>query len=180
MKNAQSSLLKRFLPFIIFAALVVLLAVGLTLNPKLVPSPLIGKSAPDFELPLLLQEGSFSDEDFIGEVTLLNVFASWCISCSQEHVVIEHLVNSGVRVVGFNYKDDPQDAKKWLAELGNPYYVVMVDPDGRAGIDWGVFATPETFLIDKEGIVRHKVVGPLTNREKFDDLMAAKALLTNE
>jgi len=165
------------MPLIIFAALVTLLAIGLTLNPRLVPSPLINKPAPEFELPLLLEQGSFSDKDFLGEVTLLNVFASWCISCRQEHEVIKYLVRKGVRVVGLNYKDEPEDAKKWLAALGNPYYKVAADYDGLAGIDWGVYATPETFLIDKDGIIRHKVIGPLTDKEKLDGLMAAMALL---
>lgn len=180
MENEQPSLLKRFMPLMVFLSLVALLGVGLTLNPKIVPSPLIGKASPDFELPLLLQQGTFSDEDFLGEITLLNVFASWCISCRQEHELIERLVRSGARVVGFNYKDEPLDAKRWLARMGNPYHVVMVDHDGRAGIDWGVYATPETFLIDQNGIVRHKVIGPLTDPEKFNGLVAAMALLENE
>ncbi len=177
MENEQPSLLKRFLPLIIFAALATLLAVGLTLNPRLVPSPLIDKPAPEFELPLLLEQGSFSHKDFIGKVTLLNVFASWCVSCRQEHEVIKHLVRSGARVVGLNYKDEPEDAKRWLATLGNPYHVVAADYDGLAGIDWGVYATPETFLIDKDGIIRHKVIGPLTNKKKLDGLIAAMVSL---
>ncbi|MBN4063838.1 DsbE family thiol:disulfide interchange protein [Cardiobacterium sp. AH-315-I02] len=177
MENEQPSLLKRFLPLIIFAALSALLAVGLTLDPRTVPSPLIGKPAPEFELPLLLQQGSFSDKDLIGHVTLVNVWASWCISCRQEHDTLKYLARNGARVVGLNYKDEPEDAKKWLARLGNPYQVVAADYEGRAGIDWGVYATPETFLIDKNGIIRHKVIGPLTDREKLDGLMAAMASL---
>ncbi len=177
METEQPSLLKRFLPLIIFAALAILLAVGLTLEPRKVPSPLIGKPAPEFELPLLLQQGSFSHKDFMGEVTLLNVFASWCVSCRQEHEVIKHLVSNGVRIVGLNYKDEPEDAKRWLARLGNPYHVVIADYDGEAGIEWGVYATPETFLIDKDGIIRHKVIGPLSNKKKLDGLMAAMVAL---
>ncbi len=180
MENTQSSLLKRFLPLIIFMALVVLLAVGLTLNPKLLPSPLIGKPVPVFEVPLLLEQGSFSNKDLIGEVTLVNFWASWCISCRQEHDVFKALTRNGVRVIGLNYRDEKEDAKRWLARLGNPYRVVAFDHNGRAGIEWGVTATPETFLIDKNGIIRHKVVGPLTNREKLDELLAVMALLHTE
>jgi cytochrome c biogenesis protein CcmG/thiol:disulfide interchange protein DsbE len=179
MENEQPSLIKRFLPLIIFASLASLLAIGLTLNPREVPSPLIGKSAPEFELPLLLQQGSFSDKDLIGQVTLVNVWASWCISCRQEHDTLKYLARNGARVIGLNYKDEPDDAKKWLARLGNPYQIVAADYDGSVGIDWGVYATPETFLIDKNGIIRHKVIGPLTNKEKLDGLMAAMASLNN-
>ncbi len=179
MENEQPSLIKRFLPLIIFAALASLLAIGLTLNPREVPSPLIGKPAPEFELPLLLQQGSFSNKDLIGQVTLVNVWASWCISCRQEHDTLKYLARNGARVIGLNYKDEPDDAKKWLARLGNPYQVVAADYNGSVGIDWGVYATPETFLIDKDGIIRHKVIGPLTDREKLDGLMAAMASLNN-
>ena len=136
------------MPLIVFALLVVLLAVGLTLNPRLVPSPLIGKSAPAFELPLLLQEGHFSNKDLLGHVTLLNVWASWCYACRQEHDVVKHLSSQGVRVIGLNYKDDADDAKKWLAALGNPYQAIAADRNGRIAIDWGVYGAPETFLID--------------------------------
>ncbi len=177
MENEAPSTLKRFLPLIIFIALATLLAIGLTLDPRKLPSPLIGKPAPEFELPLLLASGEFSDKDLIGHVTLVNVWASWCVSCRQEHDTLKYLARNGARVIGLNYKDEPEDAKKWLARLGNPYQVVMTDYDGQVGIEWGVYATPETFLIDKYGVVRHKVVGPLTNRDKLTDLMAAMALL---
>lgn len=179
METEQPSLLKRFLPLIIFATLVVLLAVGLTLNPRQIPSPLIGKAAPEFELPLLLEHGDFSSNDLIGHVTLVNVWASWCVSCRHEHETLKHLARNGARVVGLNYKDEPDDAKKWLARLGNPYQVVAADYNGSVGIDWGVYATPETFLVDREGVIRHKVIGPLTDREKLDGLLAAMALLDN-
>jgi cytochrome c biogenesis protein CcmG/thiol:disulfide interchange protein DsbE len=172
MEKKQSTVLRRFMPLIIFAALVVVMAIGLTLNPRLVPSPLIGKPAPAFELPLLLGEGGFSDKDFIGHVTLLNVWASWCFACRQEHEVVKQLSRNGVRVIGLNYKDESADAKKWLARLGNPYQKIAVDLDGRIAIDWGVYGAPETFLIDKKGIIRHKVIGPLSDKEKYDELMA--------
>jgi cytochrome c biogenesis protein CcmG/thiol:disulfide interchange protein DsbE len=177
METAQPTLLRRFMPLIIFAVLVVFLAVGLTLNPREVPSPLIGKPAPEFELPLLLQEGSFSNKDLMGHVTLVNVWASWCFACRQEHEVVKHLSRQGVRIIGLNYKDEASDAKQWLAKLGNPYQAIAADRDGRIAIDWGVYGAPETFLIDQQGIIRHKVIGPLSDQEKFDALMAVMQTL---
>lgn len=177
METRQPTLLRRSMPLIIFAVLAVFLAVGLTLNPREVPSPLIGKPAPEFELPLLLKEGSFSNKDLIGHVTLVNVWASWCFACRQEHEVVKHLNRQGVRIIGLNYKDDAGDAKQWLAKLGNPYQAIAADRDGRIAIDWGVYGAPETFLIDKQGIIRHKVIGPLSDREKFDALMAVMQTL---
>lgn len=177
METKQPSTLRRFMPLIIFAALVVVMGIGLTLNPRLVPSPLIGKPAPAFELPLLSGEGAFSDKDFKGHVTLLNVWASWCFACRQEHEVVKELSRSGVRIVGLNYKDEASNAKQWLARLGNPYESIAVDRDGRIAIDWGVYGAPETFLIDKEGIIRHKVIGPLSDSAKLDALMSAMKTL---
>jgi len=171
MENKQPTVLRRFMPLIVFAVLVGFLAVGLTLNPRLVPSPLIGKPAPEFELPLLMQEGTFSNKNLIGHVTLINVWASWCYACRQEHETVKHLSRKGVRIIGLNYKDKTADAKQWLAKLGNPYQSIAVDNDGRVAIDWGVYGAPETFLIDKQGIIRHKVIGPLSSKEKFDALM---------
>jgi cytochrome c biogenesis protein CcmG/thiol:disulfide interchange protein DsbE len=173
MENIKPSLLKRFMPLIIFLAMVVVMAIGLTLNPRLVPSPLIGKPAPAFELPLLLQQGQFTNKDFIGHVTLLNVWASWCFACRQEHETVKQLSRDGVRIIGMNFKDKDQDAKAWLARLGNPYKVIAVDINGRIAIDWGVYGAPETFLIDKKGIIRHKVIGPLSDPDNYADLMAA-------
>ena len=177
MKTSQPTLLRRFMPLIIFAVLVIFLAVGLTLNPRLVPSPLIGKPAPEFELPLLLKQGSFSNKDLIGHVTLVNVWASWCFACRQEHEAVKYLSRQGVRVIGLNYKDEASDAKQWLAKLGNPYQAIVADRDGRAAIDWGVYGAPETFLIDQQGIIRHKVIGPLSDQEKFDALMTVMQTL---
>lgn len=172
-KQNNKSMMQRFMPLIIFALLVVLLAVGLTMDPRLVPSPLIGKAAPAFELPLLNKEGVFSSEDLKGKITLLNVWASWCYACRQEHETVKELARSGMYVVGFNYKDKKQDAQQWLTQLGNPYRVVVADEDGRAAIDWGVYGAPETFLIDKDGVIRHKVIGPVSDQQNFDELMAA-------
>jgi cytochrome c biogenesis protein CcmG/thiol:disulfide interchange protein DsbE len=172
MENKQPSTLKRFMPLIVFVALVALLAIGLTLNPRLVPSPLIDKPAPAFELPLLFKEGSFSNKDLTGHVTLVNVWASWCFACRQEHEVVKHLSRNGVRIIGLNYKDEPDDAKRWLDQLGNPYQAVAVDHSGRIAIDWGVYGAPETFLIDQQGIIRHKVIGPLSSEENYNALMS--------
>ncbi len=177
MEKKQPTLLRRFMPLIAFAVLVGFLAVGLTLNPRLVPSPLIGKPAPEFELPLLLQDGTFSKKDLIGHVTLVNVWASWCFACRQEHETVKRLSRNGVRIIGLNYKDETDDAKNWLARLGNPYQAIAVDADGRIAIDWGVYGAPETFLIDREGIIRHKVIGPLSDKEKYDDLMEVMSAL---
>lgn len=171
MENKQPSVVKRYMPLIAFMVLVVLLAIGLTLNPRIVPSPLIGKPAPEFELPLLLKQGSFSNKDLIGHVTLVNVWASWCFACRQEHETVKLLSRQGVRIIGLNYKDENQDAKNWLAKLGNPYQSIAVDYIGRIAIDWGVYGAPETFLIDKKGIIRHKVIGPLSDEQNFNDLM---------
>lgn len=172
-KQNNKSMLRRFMPLIIFALLVVLLGIGLTMNPRLVPSPLIGKPVPTFELPLLNKEGVFSSEDFKGHITLLNVWASWCYACRQEHEVVKRLANAGYRVVGLNYKDKKQDAQQWLARLGNPYQAIAADESGRVAIDWGVYGAPETFLIDQQGIIRHKVIGPVSDQQNFDGLMAA-------
>lgn len=177
MENKQPTFLRRLMPLIVFAVLVVFLAVGLTLNPRLVPSPLIDKPAPEFELPLLLKDGSFSNKDFIGHITLVNVWASWCFACRQEHETVKYLSRNGVRVIGLNYKDEPNDAKQWLAKLGNPYQAIAADRDGRIAIDWGVYGAPETFLIDQQGIIRHKVIGPLSDQAKFDALMAVMETL---
>ena len=177
-KQNNKSMMQRFMPLIIFGLLVVLLGVGLTLNPRLVPSPLIGKPAPAFELPLLNEAGMFNSEDLKGKITLLNVWASWCYACRQEHETVKGLARSGMYIVGFNYKDEKQDAQQWLKQLGNPYQVVVADEDGRAAIDWGVYGAPETFLIDQQGIIRHKVIGPVSDQQNFDDLMAVVKEIT--
>jgi len=159
------------MPLIVFAALVIFLAIGLTLNPRIVPSPLIDKPAPAFDLPLLYGEGSISNKDLMGHVTLVNVWASWCFACRQEHEAVKYLSRNGVRIIGFNYKDEADNAKAWLAKLGNPYLAVAADHDGRTGIDWGVYGAPETFLIDQDGIIRHKVIGPIMDADALDDII---------
>lgn len=162
---------KRFLPLAIFVLLVGLLAYGLTLDPRRVPSPLIGKPVPAFELPLLNKSGTLSSDDLKGEISLVNAWASWCVACRAEHEVITQLSRSGLKIYGLNYKDETDDAKAWLTRLGNPYYVNAVDYDGRVGIEWGVYGTPESFLIDHNGIIRHKVIGPITPAIVTDELI---------
>jgi cytochrome c biogenesis protein CcmG/thiol:disulfide interchange protein DsbE len=152
-------------PLAIFALLAAFLYRGLSLDPKLVPSPLVGKPVPAFTLTRLDDPAAtISDADFKGKVSLLNVWATWCVSCRQEHEVLVQLARSGqVDIYGLNYKDNREDAKRWLVRLGNPYVANAFDSDGRVGIDWGVYGAPETFIIDREGIIRHKHIGPLTN-----------------
>jgi len=148
----------------IFVALVALLAVGLTLNPREVPSPLIDKPAPGFELPLLhAPEETFSQKDMLGSVWILNVWASWCPPCLVEHPVITELSRSGIApVVGLNYKDAREDALPWLKRNGDPYKLTVFDAAGRIGIDYGVYGVPETYVIDRRGVIRYKHIGPLT------------------
>ena len=153
-----------FLPLGIFVALVVLLAVGLTLNPRLVPSPLIDKPAPNFDLPSVMNpEQRISKKDLEGKVSLVNVWASWCVSCRAEHPLFMQIARSGVvPVYGINYKDERADALRWLEAFGNPYKESAWDLDGRVGIEWGVYGTPETFLVDQQGVIRYKQIGPMT------------------
>ena len=148
----------------IFIALVGLLAFGLTLNPREVPSPLIGKPAPDFTLPLLAQpEKSFSRSEMLGKVWILNVWASWCAPCIAEHPVVSELAKAGpAPVVGLNYKDARDDALPWLKRHGDPFYLTVADVSGRIGIDYGVYGVPETYVIDRRGVIRFKHIGPLT------------------
>jgi cytochrome c biogenesis protein CcmG/thiol:disulfide interchange protein DsbE len=152
------------IPLAIFAVLVGFLFVGLGLKPREVPSPLIDKPAPAFELTQLHTPGErFGLADMKGKVWLLNVWASWCVSCREEHPLLMELSKEGVvPIVGLNYKDQPENAVQWLARFGNPYRLSVVDGDGRTGIDFGVYGVPETFLIDRDGVIRYKQIGPLT------------------
>lgn len=156
--------LKFLIPLSVFALLLILLGIGLKLDPREVPSPFIGKPAPPFALPTVHEPGTtLSTGDFKGQVSLLNVWASWCVSCRQEHPLLLELAKTGlVPIYGLNYKDERDAATAWLARLGNPYRVSAFDADGRVGIDWGVYGVPETFVIDRKGVIRHKFTGPLT------------------
>lgn len=160
-------------PLGIFLLLVVLLGVGLTLNPRQVPSPLVDKPVPAFELATVLDpEQRFSQEDLRGRVSLLNVWATWCVPCRDEHPVLVGIAGRGDAVIyGLNYKDKREEARAWLEALGDPYEKSGYDPTGRAGIDLGVYGVPETFIIDADGTIVYKHIGP------FDDKIWREQLL---
>ena len=165
--------MKRFLPVIVFAVLVAFLAIGLKLDPREVPSPLVNKAAPAFKLPLLAQpEAMLTPADLRGKVWLLNVWASWCVSCRVEHPLLVELAKTGtVPIYGLNYKDKRPEAMQWLRERGDPYLQSLSDTDGRVGIDYGVYGVPETFVIDREGVIRYKQIGPLTPESLRDTIL---------
>jgi cytochrome c biogenesis protein CcmG/thiol:disulfide interchange protein DsbE len=152
------------IPLIIFAVLVVFLGIGLRLDPREVPSPLIDKPAPAFELAQLHDpDKKLAQKDMMGKVWLLNVWASWCVSCREEHAVLVDLAKRGVvPIYGLDYKDKRADALSWLDQFGNPYTESVTDDNGRVGIDYGVYGVPETFVIDKTGTIRYKQIGPVT------------------
>lgn len=152
------------IPLILFGILVVFLAIGLGRNPHEVPSPLINKPAPSFRLAQLKDPAKFfSAEEMRGRVWLLNVWASWCVSCREEHPLLLEISRSGVvPIYGLNYKDRPEDALAWLRDLGDPYILSVSDLDGRVGIDYGYYGAPETFVIDQQGVIRFKQIGPIT------------------
>ncbi|MDK9723999.1 MAG: DsbE family thiol:disulfide interchange protein [Sterolibacteriaceae bacterium MAG5] len=157
--------MKKFLiPLVLFAVLVGFLAVGLNRDPREVPSPLVGKPAPAFSLPqLAAPEKSFSPEQMKGQVWVFNVWASWCVSCRQEHPLLVEFARAGVApLIGLDYKDKREDGLRWLKQFGNPYDLSAFDADGRVGIDYGVYGVPETYVIDKQGVIRHKHIGPVT------------------
>jgi cytochrome c biogenesis protein CcmG, thiol:disulfide interchange protein DsbE len=151
------------LPLIIFCIIGSILWRGLKLNPGQIPSPLINKAAPEFNLPDLLTSARVETSVLQGHVSLVNVWATWCQACAQEHDYLVDLAkNDGVVFYGLDYKDNPETAKNWLRDHGNPYQLVAVDLNGDVAIDWGVYGAPETFIIDKHGIVRYKQIGPIT------------------
>ena len=157
--------MNRFLwPLLAFLVLVGFLGVGLGLNPREVPSPLIDKPAPEFRTTLLHEpERSLGKQDMVGKVWVLNVWASWCTACREEHpVLVDWAKRASVPLYGLNYKDEPGAAKQWLQRLGDPYTASFVDRDGRIGIDFGVYGVPETFVVDQQGVIRFKHIGPLT------------------
>ena len=157
--------MKRYLiPLLVFLVLLGFLAVGLNLKPREIPSPLIGKAAPSFSLPVLATpEQTLSSQDLRGKVWVLNVWASWCVACREEHGLMVEMAKLGVvPIYGLNYKDKRADALGWLNQFGNPYAASLSDTDGVVGIDYGVYGVPETFVIDKAGVIRHKIIGPVT------------------
>ncbi|MCZ6798264.1 MAG: DsbE family thiol:disulfide interchange protein [Gammaproteobacteria bacterium] len=169
------------IPLSIFILIVGLLAYGLRLDPKNVPSPLIGKPAPAFSLAKLdAPQLYLAKNDLLGQVWVLNVWASWCVSCRAEHEIITRLSALNLApVIGLNYKDDPDDARRWLQQFGDPYTASIMDADGRVGIDWGVYGVPETFIIDKDGLIKYKHIGPVTHESLETEVLPVLLELTS-
>ncbi|MEZ5541589.1 MAG: DsbE family thiol:disulfide interchange protein [Pseudomonadota bacterium] len=165
--------LRYLVPLLVFVLLAGLLYVGLGLDPKIVPSPLIGKPMPTFALPRLDDPAvTITDADLKGKPSILNVWATWCTSCRAEHETLVAFARTGkVAIYGLNYKDNRADAQRWLRQLGNPYVANAFDEHGRTGIDWGVYGAPETFIMDKDGIIRHKHIGPLTDAVLANEIL---------
>ncbi|MGF1548548.1 MAG: DsbE family thiol:disulfide interchange protein [Thiotrichales bacterium] len=156
--------LRFLIPLIIFLGISAFLYMGLSLDPREVPSPLIGKPAPTFALPSLHDTSkTITPADYKGQIWLMNVWATWCASCRAEHATLVRLSReTDIPIVGLNYKDNDDDARKWLIALGDPYASVAVDANGRIAIDWGVYGAPETYVIDQQGLIQHKHIGPVT------------------
>lgn len=175
-------MLKYVIPLLLFIVMAVFLALGLKLDPREIPSPLIDKPAPEFSLPVLGNpDRTLSKVDMAGKVWLLNVWASWCFSCREEHPVLNQLAQRHVvPIVGLNYKDEPGAARQWLGQLGNPYNVSIMDPEGRTGIDYGVYGVPETFVIDKQGMIRYKHTGPVSSKDVQEIFLPLIARLQSE
>jgi cytochrome c biogenesis protein CcmG/thiol:disulfide interchange protein DsbE len=153
-----------FLPLILFVVLVMFLLVGLRRDPHEVPSPLINKSTPDFQLPQLQQAtATFSAKEMRGKVWLLNFWGTWCVACREEHpLLVQYAKTGAVPIYGVDYKDERAAALQWLDEFGNPYTLTAFDVDGRVSIDYGVYGAPESYLIDRNGVIRFKQIGPIT------------------
>ncbi|OFZ69327.1 MAG: thiol:disulfide interchange protein [Betaproteobacteria bacterium RBG_16_58_11] len=166
-------MLRFLVPFALFVALIIFFAIGLNRDPREIPSPLINQAAPAFTLQQLQAPAKqFSPADMRGQVWLLNVWASWCVSCRDEHPVLVDLAKRNlVPIVGLNYKDQRPDALQWLAQFGNPYVLSVTDFDGRIGIDYGVYGVPETYVIDKQGVIRMKHIGPVTPQVLQDKIL---------
>jgi cytochrome c biogenesis protein CcmG/thiol:disulfide interchange protein DsbE len=163
--------LKALIPLSIFLGLALLFVFSLDRNTRLVPSPLIGKPAPDFNLPQLSAPGGISPQALKGRPWLLNVWASWCGACRQEHHFLNQLTTEhDINMLGLNYKDEPAMAQQWLQQFGDPYRWIAVDNKGSAGLDWGVYGVPETFLIDADGIIQYKHIGPI-NQQVIDKVI---------
>lgn len=172
--------MKRYLlPLLVFVVMAGFLAIGLKLDPREVPSPLIGKPAPAFDLPqLAAPDQRLAAKDLRGQVWLLNVWASWCVACRQEHPLLVEVAKTGqLKLYGLNYKDKRDDALGWLDRYGNPYLKSVSDTDGLVGIDYGVYGVPETFVIDKQGVIRYKQIGPVTPEALRDKLLPLVAQL---
>jgi cytochrome c biogenesis protein CcmG/thiol:disulfide interchange protein DsbE len=170
-----------FVPLGVFIVLLAFLAIGLTLKPRELPSPLLGKAAPAFVLPTLNSPStSLSTRELRGQVWVLNVWASWCVACRDEHATMVEMAKLKlVPIYGLNYKDQRDDALGWLARFGNPYVASLSDTDGLVGIDYGVYGVPETFVIDKAGVIRRKFVGPVTAQTVRDEIVPLVARLNS-
>lgn len=164
---------KALIPLALFLVIAAFLFAGLDLNPREVPSPLVGKAAPAFDLPVLHQpDKRFTPADMKGKPWMLNVWASWCVTCRDEHPVLVALAKQDViPILGLNYKDQPEDARRWLKQFGDPYVFSVMDAEGRVGIDYGVYGVPETYIIDGAGVIRLKHIGALT-----PEIVSAKIL----
>lgn len=159
------SRLKLFIPLMVFVVLAVFLLNGLERDPNAMPSALVDRPVPVFSLPVLGNEQRQVDQSILqGQPALLNVWATWCIACRVEHAYLNKLSGQGVRIIGLNYKDDLVEAKKWLAEKGDPYELNVIDANGRLGLDLGVFGAPETYVVDRTGTIRYKHVGVIDDR----------------
>ena len=156
-------MIRYLIPLSLFLAIVAFLAVGLNRDPTVVPSPLVGKPTPEFSLPRLKDPGeTVSRSDLLGKVSLLNVWATWCVSCRAEHPLLIDLANEGrLPIYGLNYKDNRDEAIQWLEQLGDPYVASAYDPSGRLGFDLGVYGLPETFVMDPQGVIAYKHIGPI-------------------
>ena len=166
-------MMRFILPFVIFLVLAGFFYAGLSLNPREVPSPLVGKVAPAFTLPQLHEPAKrFSPQDMKGKVWLFNVWASWCTACEHEHPVFVELSRQNlVPIIGMDYKDKREDGEAWLRKHGNPYALVVSDSEGRVGIDYGVYGVPETYVIDKQGVIQHKQIGAVTERDLSEKIL---------
>lgn len=165
--------LKFAVPLVLFLVLSAFLWKGLRMDPRRVPSPLIGKPAPEFVLSDIHDPTKkLSSHDMLGKVWLLNVYASWCESCKDEHpLLVQFSGRQLAPIIGLDYKDQPEDARKWLDQMGNPYTESVSDLDGRVGINYGVYGVPETYVIDKQGIIRDKIIGPVTTQSINEQLV---------
>lgn len=169
----------RWIPLAVFCAIAALLAAGVWMSRDpgrdALPSPLIGRAAPQFALPLLHDPDRLvGSKELLGAPYLLNVWGSWCPGCREEHGVLTRFAETRrVRVIGYNWKDEQADALRWLEQFGNPYWMVLVDYEGHSAIEWGIYGAPETFLVDAAGIVRWKHVGPMTDEDVRDELIPA-------
>lgn len=166
------------IPVVVLIGLIVLFSVGLYLNPREVPSPLIGKPAPAFSLPLLADGATYTTQDLKGRPLLVNFFASWCVGCQVEHPLLLRLAQQdSVEIVGMDYKDTPADIHDYLQRHGDPYRRVVEDAQGTAGLDWGVYGVPETFVLDAQGTIVYKQIGPMTEevwQKKIKPLLAVR------